>query len=446
MRCGRSFGVSCTLLLVLTTGCASRSSSPRSSARNVPFQPALAGGSPYLTGPSRADRPEFVGEMMPPPMTPVPADMPFIEAAGSFPLLGSAAGLEESAGVDPMDNLLQASFATEGADTDPAVSPAGDMIYFASTAHRPRPDIYVKSVDGRAVTQLTNDPSSDVMPAVSPDGSRIAFASDRGGTWDIFVMNATGGQAVQVTADTTHEMHPTWSPDGRWLAFCRLGEVSGRWEIWVCDAEQAGVQRFLTLGLFPDWHPSANRIVYQRSRDRGDRLFSLWTLDYVRGEATNLTEIASDPEAAFINPKWSPDGEYVAFAAVPSFSHGVFGEAPVAADVLIMRVRGGGMANLTGGRFANLMPTWGAGNSVFFTSNRAGVQNIWGVNAEAAILAAAQPRMETAVTRAAEAQPTALPQASAIPEMATADGATPAPAQMEPDLPPEIANVPIDDQ
>lgn len=456
MRCDYSLTLPLTIALAAITGCSMHSVSPQASVPAPATPSTTTDRSPYPIGPQPRERAEFAPAAAAADMSEAPA--PNQLSFRSLGLFGTMPGLEESAGLDPMENLRQASFATEGSDTDPVLSPDGDKFYFASTAHRPNPDIYVKAVEGRAVTQLTNDPAADVMPAVNPDGSRIAFASDRAGTWDIYVMNASGGQAVQITSDNTHELHPTWSPDGRWIAFCKLGEVSGRWEIWVCDAEQAGAQRFLTLGLFPDWHPTAGRIVYQRSRDRGDRLFSIWTLDYVKGEATNLTEIATNADTAFINPKWSPDGEYVAFAGVPATGDGIFGESPAAADVLIMKVRGGGLSNLTGGRFANLMPTWGPANSVYFTSDRAGVQNIWSVNADAAILAAAHQTTDSMMTRSTVPAPrhpsppimnpvtAPMPTVAAAQMKPTDQGATPAPAQTDHDLPPEIANVPIDDQ
>lgn len=365
---------------------------------------------------------------------------------------------------DPTENLRQVSFAAEGADFDPVLSSDGSKVYFSSTAHRANPDIYVKSVNGRAITQLTNDPAADVMPAVSPDGSRVAFASNRGGTWDLYVINASGGHAVQITSDNTHELHPTWSPDGRFLSFCKLGEVSNRWEVWVTEAEQLGVQKFLTYGLFPDWHPTGNQIVFQRGRDRGDRLFSVWTLNYKNGEASALTELASSPSAAYINPKWSPDGRFIAFAAVENPGQTPADQQPASADIWIMNASGGGLANLTGGRNANLMPAWGPGNALYFVSDRGGRQHIWAANTEQALLASRSIESPT-MTADAQHDHFVKPASSmngANPRMQAAGGAispdarskplasksaasAPTAAQSEADAPPEIANVPIDD-
>jgi len=356
---------------------------------------------------------------------------------------------------DGSENLRQVSFASEGSDFDPVLTRDGRRVFFSSTAHHTRPDIFVKSIDGRALTQLTTDPNSDVMPSVSPDGTRVAFASNRSGSWDIYVMSSSGGQAVQLTGDESDELRPTWSPDGKHIAFCRMGAASGRWEIWVTEADNPGVRRFLTFGLFPDWHPTTNKIAFQRSRDRGDRLFSVWTVDFVDGEAMAPTVVASSTTAAIVNPRWSPDGEYIAVATVPDPSESRRGRRPESSDIWIVRADGGGRANLTNGRSLNLMPAWGPDNAVYFVSDRNGSDNIWGTNTTQAMVAAGS--ITSSIINAAGpvgAHPAPLASGGAghgqperpvakptLPSWILNPGSTAAP---DADLPPEMANVPTD--
>lgn len=357
---------------------------------------------------------------------------------------------------DPAENLRRVSFAMEGADYDPALSPDGTRLYFASTAHRLRPDIYVKAVDGRALTQLTNHPASDAMPAISPDGRRLAFASDRAGSWDIYIMNASGGQPVQITADSSADLHPTWSPDGRHIAYCKLGDVSREWEIWVTAVDRPGVHQFLTRGMFPDWHPTEGRIAFQRARERSGRLFSIWTLAYRDGEATELTEVASHPSFALVNPKWARDGECLAFTAAPPDAAWAPDFRPRAGDVWILHVSSGATASLTGGRHLNFMPAWGPANTVYFVSDRGGNRNIWARSASDVIAAMGTPAASlTAWTMPAGVANAnrmpmgrgrfGLPSMTMVGGRSVPPGATFAPAQTSQDSPPEIANVPIHD-
>ncbi len=291
---------------------------------------------------------------------------------------------------DGAENLMQLTFGAEGSDFDPDVSDDGKMLIYSSTRHRRTADIYVKRIGSRAVTQLTSDPGNDVMPTFSPDGARIAYSSDRSGSWDIYLTSRAGGQSVQITDDTAQELHPTWSPDGEMLAYCRLNPISQRWELWTVEADNPSVKHFMGYGLFPEWSPTQNKILFQRSRERGGRLFSVWTMDYINGEGVNPTEIISSPIAAVVNPTWAPDGKRIAFSTIP-YPENDYNGAPSAADLWIVALDGSGRANLTGGRFVNLMPVWGARNQLFFISDRSGRDDIWSLIPEKAIMAASGP-------------------------------------------------------
>ncbi|MCB9839112.1 MAG: PD40 domain-containing protein [Phycisphaeraceae bacterium] len=343
-----------------------------------PFSSSVAGAGTWSTN-------ERLGQRLD-PMTETSPTLSLYGGVSHPGLPGSPSG----APFDGSENIAQVSFAPEGADFDPDVSSDGTTVVFASTQHRKTADIYTKAVDGRTVTQLTTDPANDVMPCFSPDGSKIAFSSDRDGSWDIYIMGQDGGQAVQITSESTHELHPTWSPDGKYLAYCRLGATSGRWELWVTEAGNPAVRKFLGYGLFPEWAPTGNKIAFQRSRERGGHFFSVWTLDYVDGEGVNLTEIASSPVAAIVNPAWSPDGRRLAFATIPNPDH-KYGERPENADIWIIDIDGGARANLTNGLFVNLMPTWGKDNAIYFVSDRSGRDNLWSIDPSQAIVASGDP-------------------------------------------------------
>lgn len=410
-----------------------------------------------------SSRPGAVVEQAPSPqIEPAMQPMPAIFASSAAPEHTSSLALFGDIGVGTSSRVLdeslsipgstrRISFAQEGQDIDPELSPDGRYIYFASTAHRTTSDIYVKAVEGSTITQLTNDAASDAMPSISPDGARLAFASNRGGSWDIFVMNATGGQAVQITSDDTQELHPTWSPDGKTIAYCKLGEVSGRWEIWTTDVAPRGAKRFLTNGLFPDWKPDGNIIAFQRARERGDYLFSIWTLEVIAGEATNLTEIAASPVAALVNPAWSADGKLLAFAAIPNPDRHAFDGRPASADIWTIDLEGGTRANLTGGGSLNLMPAWGADNAVYFTSDRGGVDNIWSVDTTSARLAATGAESSSASmagrATAQDQEHGAMAPRHSADHAPIASAPTPPhaaqPMQIEE---PELANVPVPDE
>ncbi len=275
-------------------------------------------------------------------------------------------------------NLTQISFAAEGADFDPDVSRDGEWMVFASTQHHQQPDLYRKSVDGRVVTQLTSDPGQDLMPEISPDGRRVAFASDRLGNWDVFVMSADGGPVTQVTFDAAQELHPTWSPDGDKLCYCRYNDRTGGWELWTLAIDKPGTPSFVCEGMFPRWSPEGDddRVLFQRSRKRGDRLYGVWTIDIVDGEGVNPTEIVAAGDAAIMHPTWSPGGKRIAYTVVHDPSVAVDG-MPVESDIWTIGHDGTGRIALTTGGYRNMRPEWSRDGRVFFMSNRGGQDVIW---------------------------------------------------------------------
>lgn len=298
-------------------------------------------------------------------------------------------------------NVSRVTFADEGADFDPCLSNDGSMMVYASTQHSTNSDIYVKRVDSRVTTRLTNDNGQDVMPRLSPDGSMVAFASDRSGNWDIYVMPVTGGKAIQVTQGLEEEIAPSWSPDGTQLVYSRMGQSSGRWEMWVAGVDNPDVANFVGYGLFPQWCPVAatgengsDKILFQLGRERGRRSFGVWTLDISNGKAQNAAQIASNSEQALINPCWSPDGKWIIFAQVPldqvgQDSPGAIDSSdhvgPSHASLWMVSSDGEGQVRLTTGRGSALSPAWAKNDRLFFVSNRDGVDNVWAMDLSGAL-------------------------------------------------------------
>lgn len=297
-------------------------------------------------------------------------------------------------------SLGQHTFSETGADFDVDIDSTGQRLVFASTRHNVNADIYLKSVDGVAVTQLTSDPAPDIQPVFSPDNERVAFASYRSGTWDIWIVNINGDPPVQVTGSAADEIHPSWSPDGTRLVYSCLPADGGQWELWVVDATAGGQRRFIGYGLFPEWSPTSDTILFQRARDQGQRLFSIWTVELVGDEPRYPTEVASAAQAAMILPAWSHDGASIAFARVDlsyadhpsavmapggdSVSRGtgdsLAGLRPSGAfDIWVMQADGRGMTRLTDGFSRNYGPTFAPDGRVYFTSDRSGFENVWSV-------------------------------------------------------------------
>lgn len=300
------------------------------------------------------------------------------------------------------------SFTREGADDAPAPSADGSWLVFASTRNSEEPQLYRQPSAGPVVTQLTYGPASHVQPAVSPDGREIAYAGNDTGSWDCWIMPAGGGSRENLTSTRDlDEVHPAWHPSGRALAFSAYRPQDEQW--WVCAKSRgaSGVS-WIAPGLNPHWSPKGGRIVFQRAKERGRREYGIWTVE-VSVDANGLvsggaqSQIVSDTAWSAIEPAFSPDGERIAFAAVP-LPEGAGPKTgrskrggtkrgrkvapppipPIGGDIWCVRVSGTDLVRLTATPEPEWNPAWagkpagrGENGRVFFVSERDGQRNIW---------------------------------------------------------------------
>jgi len=201
-----------------------------------------------------------------------------------------------------------------GVEWFPSLSPDGEWIVYSGEASGNR-DLYLKSVGGQNVIELTKDsPDDDDHPAWSPDGDRIAFRSSRDGG-GIFVMGRTGEGVRRITR---FGYKPAWSPDGRQLAFVTENvelnpqNSDGMSQLWVADVATGETRRIEGVGdaSLPSWSPNGHRIAYMR-RVGNPAHADVWTIAPDGGEPVPVT---ADIEIDW-NPVWSPDGRFLYFAS-----------------------------------------------------------------------------------------------------------------------------------
>ena len=144
-------------------------------------------------------------------------------------------------------------------DWYPSWSPDGKRIAFVSNKKGGLEikdgnlEIYVMDASGDNQRNLTNNRRHDTDPAWSPDGKHISYASTIDGNREIYVMDANGGNRRNLTKSPKSDSEPSWSPDGKRIAF--VSNRDGNDEIYVMDAD-GGNQRNLTNNPHADTDPA----------------------------------------------------------------------------------------------------------------------------------------------------------------------------------------------
>jgi len=310
---------------------------------------------------------------------------------------------------------------------DPQLSPDGKLVAFTVqsvdvAANKKPVQVWIVPLEGGAPRQITQDGESNQRPRWSPDSKRIAYLSDRGGSSQIWMMDPDGGNAKQVTNLATEADGHLFSPDGKNLVFTsavypecgaddacnqknldaeKAGKVKARiytellyrhWNAWqgkrrshlLVTPVAGGAIRDLTPGTRDvppfslggsddyDISPNGQEVCYSMNADpvpAASTDSDLYVVSIAGGQPVKITITPG----ADSNPRYSPDGKYLAWRAQL--------RAGYESDrwrLMTLERSSGKVANLTESldRWVNSF-TWSPDSgSIFFTTSDRGRQPI----------------------------------------------------------------------
>jgi TolB protein len=240
--------------------------------------------------------------------------------------------------------LLDASgprpLATGGTFSQPSWAPDGGSLAYVYRGTN-FADIFVTDDQGQNQVRLTNSQSTildnndwNLRPAFSPDGQSIAFVSDRSSTFPTLqLMNAADGSGRHAVSTPGFQEEDVdtlaWSPDGSQLAMTVFNEP-GPAQIALLPVGGTGRQagRMLTSvpggALDPSWSPDGSWLAFAGHDGAALEVYA------VQPDGTSLTRLTNDGLLAR-SPAWSPDGQHIAYISNKSGYFEVF-EIDVSAD------------------------------------------------------------------------------------------------------------------
>jgi len=106
----------------------------------------------------------------------------------------------------------------------PVLSENGERVLFTVTKNdlrkaKSNTDIYLVNSDGTGFKRLTNNPAADYNPIWSADGKSVYFVSTRGGSPQLYKLPLDGGEAVKLTDYGLGISSPKISADGLKIIF-----------------------------------------------------------------------------------------------------------------------------------------------------------------------------------------------------------------------------------
>ncbi|HLM02875.1 MAG TPA: protein kinase, partial [Pyrinomonadaceae bacterium] len=250
-----------------------------------------------------------------------------------------------------------------------------------------RKDLWTADLNGGNPARLTDDGDEDSQPIWHADGERVVYNSYRNGIRQLCLAFIDGRQPpVQLTFSDSDSRVSDISKDGTKILYTSAKDDSDLWGVRLDGGSNSagGGREFqltsdIGVEFWQDAAPNGETIVYQAARQTsvGDKLFQCLILSQkITGEA-RATELAGDG----FNPRWSPDGNHLAFLRPEAGNNSLWMASATGGDARALTTGGvvfGGYTLLPYNRFQTQDFQWSPDSrSLIYCASRNGVANVW---------------------------------------------------------------------
>ncbi len=227
----------------------------------------------------------------------------------------------------------------------PQWSPDGEWLAYTDKGH-----VWVVAAGGAACGSIPHKISDFAAGAGSPrwmpDGNRLLITVERGGRTHLVLTDREGAWPRQVSVGGGHAHSPQVSPDGRWVAYIRqpLDDLN-RTDLMLADLETGEVKMLSGTparhNILPRWSPDGQRLAFLSDRPG---FYELFMLDLTTGAERQVTHVGYDLDGI----GWSPDGKRIVCTVNRGGAH----------DLAIVEVESGALRDLRVGFGIHSRPHW----------------------------------------------------------------------------------------
>jgi Tol biopolymer transport system component len=187
--------------------------------------------------------------------------------------------------------------------------------------HRPQTTgthLWIADTRSGKLQQVTSGTANETAPAISPDGRTVAFTAFES-QGDLVQIPLAGAGMRPLVASSRNESGVEWSPSG--LEYAYVTDRTGVPEIWLAESRTArawpivGQKEFgadTNLNFFaPRFSPDGQRIAFSRVGVAQGKSGAIWIVPVAGGKPIRAVE--ESEENPQLTPSWSPDGNSIVF-------------------------------------------------------------------------------------------------------------------------------------
>lgn len=188
--------------------------------------------------------------------------------------------------------------------TNPNVSPKGKRAIFEY-----RGEIFTVPKENGTWRNLTNSSGvADRSPIWSPKGDQVAWFSDKNGEYELVLADQNGDNQQYIKLpNPTFYFQPDWSSDGKYIAYTDTNFV-----IWMINLETKEITKVdadtfahPNRTMNPKFSPDSDWIAYAKQNDNSYK--SVYAYQISTKKIIQITDYIADA----ITPVWDTSGKYI---------------------------------------------------------------------------------------------------------------------------------------